>query len=111
MSTRVKVFPDTYLDSVLQLSGTRTMFEVEGVEWAAAAMATPANVETLLGQGFDQSDLGAASANDLFVAARAADDSTVEAAIKAGEHALFAARAGAGAGAEQAQRQARSLDE
>ena len=37
MSTRVKVYPDTYLDSVLQLSGTRSMFEVEGVEWAAAA--------------------------------------------------------------------------
>lgn len=111
MSTGVKVFPDTYLDSVLQLSGTRTMFEVEGVEWAAAAMATPANVETLLGQGFDQSDLGAASANDLFVAARAADDSTVEAAIKAGEDALFAARAGAGGATDHAQRQARSLDE
>jgi FdrA protein len=58
MSTRVKVYPDTYLDSVLQLSGTRSMFEVEGVEWAAAAMATPANVETLLGQGFDQPELG-----------------------------------------------------
>ena len=27
MSTRVKVYPDTYLDSVLQLSGTRSMFE------------------------------------------------------------------------------------
>ncbi|HJV08187.1 MAG TPA: hypothetical protein VJ653_00840, partial [Acidimicrobiales bacterium] len=109
MSTGVKVFPDTYLDSVLQLSGTRTMFEVDGVEWAAAAMATPANVETLLGQGFDQGDIGPASANDLFVAARAADDATVEAAIQAGEEALFAARAGGAT--EQSQRQARSIDE
>ncbi len=48
MATAVKVFADTYLDSVLQLSGTRTMFDVDGVEWAAAAMATPANVESLI---------------------------------------------------------------
>jgi FdrA protein len=109
MSTGVKVFPDTYLDSVLQLSGTRTMFEVDGVEWAAAAMATAANVETLLGQGFDQADLGTVSGNDLFVAVRAADDGTVQAAIEAGEEALFAARGGGST--EQSQRQARTLDE
>ena len=94
MSTRVKVYPDTYLDSVLQLSGTRSMFEVDGVEWAAAAMATPANVETLLGQGFDQSDVGSTSANDLFVAVRAVDDAALEAAVEAGEQALFATRGG-----------------
>ncbi|HET7720971.1 MAG TPA: hypothetical protein VFK43_13470, partial [Acidimicrobiales bacterium] len=109
MSTRVKVYPDTYLDSVLQLSGTRSMFEVEGVEWAAAAMATPANVETLLGQGFDQSDLGTTSANDLFVAVRAGDDAALEAAVEAGEQALFATREGAGH--EQAARQARTTEE
>jgi FdrA protein len=109
MSARVKVFPDTYLDSVLQLSGTRTMFEVDGVEWAAAAMATPANVETLLGQGFEQSELGSASANDLFVAARAADEAVVEAALEAGEQALFKARGGGAA--EQQERRPRTLDE
>jgi FdrA protein len=109
MSTRVKVYPDTYLDSVLQLSGTRSMFEVEGVEWAAAAMATPANVETLLGQGFDQAELGTTSPNDLFVAARAVDDDALEAAIEAGEKALFATREGAGH--EQAERQARTTSE
>jgi FdrA protein len=109
MSTRVKVYPDTYLDSVLQLSGTRSMFEVDGVEWAAAAMATPANVETLLGQGFDQSELGTTSPNDLFVAAKAVDDDALEAAIEAGEKALFATREGAGG--EQAERQARTTAE
>jgi FdrA protein len=109
MPTRVKVFHDTYLDSVLQLSGTRSMFEVEGVEWAAAAMATPANVETLLGQGFDQPELGSTSANDLFVAAKAVDDAALEAAFEAGEQALFATRGG-GAGA-QAERTARTTEE
>lgn len=110
MTTRVKVYPDTYLDSVLQLSGTRSMFEVEGVEWAAAAMATPANVETLLGQGFDQAELGSTSPNDLFVAARAADDAALDAAFEAGEQALFAARGG-GAGGQTAERTARTTEE
>ena len=50
MSTGVKVFPDTYLDSVLQMAGTRAMLELDEVEWAAAAMATAANVDTLLAQ-------------------------------------------------------------
>src|SRR3954453_19317692 len=108
MSTRVKVYPDTYLDSVLQLSGTRSMFEVDGVEWAAAAMATPANVETLLEQGFDQSELGTTSANDRFVAVRAVDESALEAAVEAGEQALFAARGG---GEQRAERTARTTEE
>jgi FdrA protein len=109
MRTALKVFADTYLDSVLQLSGTRTMFDVDGVEWAAAAMATPANVEILLGQGFDKDQLGAVSGNDLFLAVRAGDDDVVEMALDAGEQALFAARTGGGATAEE--RQARTLDE
>lgn len=111
MGTRVKVYPDTYLDSVLQLSGTRSMFEVEGVEWAAAAMATPANVETLLGQGFDQAELGTTSANDLFVAARAVDDTALEAAFEAGEQALFATRGGGAGGEQAAERKARTTEE
>ena len=114
MNTRVKVFADTYLDSVIQLSGTRRMFDVEGVEWAAAAMATPANVEILLDQGFEKDQLGEVSGNDLFIAVRAPDDTVVEEAIQAGEEALFAARSGGGAtgatgGAQE--RQPRSLDE
>jgi FdrA protein len=109
MATRVKVFPDTYLDSVLQLSGTRRMFDVEGVEWAAAAMATPANVDILLGQGFERSQLGEVSGNDLFIAVRAAEDGVLDEAIEAGEEALFAARTSAGGPAQE--RQARTLDE
>ncbi|HVL04462.1 MAG TPA: hypothetical protein VM388_00620 [Acidimicrobiales bacterium] len=111
MGTRVKVYPDTYLDSVLQLSGTRSMFEVEGVEWAAAAMATPANVETLLGQGFDEGELGTTSPNDLFVAARAVDDATLEAAIEAGEQALFSTGGGGAAGERASERKARTTEE
>ena len=45
MTAAIKIFPNTYVDSVVQLRGMRAMREVEGVEWASAAMATPANLE------------------------------------------------------------------
>ena len=111
MTAQVKVFADTYLDSVLQLSGTRRMFDVEGVEWAAAAMGTPANVEILLGQGFDKEQLGSVSGNDLFIAVRAVDDTVVEEAIEAGEQALFAARSGGRSATGAQERQPRTLGE
>jgi FdrA protein len=92
MKTAIGLFKDTYLDSVLQLAGTRAMRHVEGVEWAAAAMGTAANVETLREQGFTADDIGDAGAGDLFLAVRATDETTAEAALKSGEQAIFAAR-------------------
>jgi FdrA protein len=108
VSRRAKVFPGTYLDSVLQMAGTRTMLELDGVEWAAAAMATPANVDTLLTHGFERGDVGGASANDLFVAVVASDEGTVDKALAAAEERLFAARAG---GAAETDRQPRTVAE
>ena len=52
----LKLYPETYVDSIVQLSGTRALFAVDGVDWASAAMATPAKVETLRGEGFDASE-------------------------------------------------------
>ena len=51
MTAAVRVFPDTYVDSVVQLRAMRAMREVDGVDWASAAMATPANVDTLRERG------------------------------------------------------------
>ena len=99
MTRKVKVFPDKYVDSVLQMAATRAMLELDGVEWAAAAMATPANVETLESKGFERDQLGGASANDLFIAVDAADEA--DKAIAAGEERLFAARSGGGGAAEE----------
>ena len=48
MTTGVRVFRDTYVDSVIQLAASRAMNELDGVDWAAAAMATPANLRTCL---------------------------------------------------------------
>lgn len=90
MSAEVRVFPNTYVDSVVQMSATRAMRALEGVDWAAAGMATEANLQTLAGEGFATSDLG--SANDLVLAARGERDETVRAALDAGEDAMFADR-------------------
>jgi FdrA protein len=108
MKTCVRVFPDTYLDSVLQLAGTRAMRQVDGVEWAAAAMATAANLETLHEQSFSPADIGEVGANDLFIAVRAADGQAIQLALQEGEKAMFAARERA---ADGAARLPRSLDE
>ena len=94
MSHRVRLLKDAYVDSVLQMAATRAMREVEGVEWATAAMATPANVAVMEGEGFD---LAGAGANDCVLAARAVDDEAADAALAAGDAAL-----GGGAGQKAA---------
>jgi FdrA protein len=110
-SRRVKVFRATYLDSVLQMSGTRAMLELDGVEWAASAMATSANVDTLVEKGFDKGDLGGAGANDLFVAASAGDDDAAEQALAVAEERLFAARSSSAGGGKAEDRRPRTLEE
>jgi FdrA protein len=89
MKTVVRIHRDTYLDSVLQLAGARAMREAGGVDWAAAAMGTPSNVEELREQGVDPAEIADASANDLVLAVRAASDADIENAFTAGERAMF----------------------
>jgi FdrA protein len=88
MTVTIKLFPDTYVDSVVLLRGMRAMREVEGVEWASAAMATPANVETLQVEGVEPTQVGDAGANDFFLAVRASTDSIAARALAAGETAI-----------------------
>lgn len=90
MSSDLRIFHDTYVDSVVQLAASRAMNELAGIDWAAAAMATPANLQTLTSEGFIADDLG--SANDLFLAARGTDDDSVQAALSAGAATMFADR-------------------
>jgi len=92
MTAVVQLFKDTYLDSVLQLSGARAMSQSQDVKWAAVAMATAANLETLRDQGFEVAELQGARANDLFLAVRADNDAAAAAAIEAGREALFSER-------------------
>jgi FdrA protein len=101
MANSVRLFKDTYIDSVVQLSGTRAMYGVDGVAWAAAAMATPANVATLAGEGITDPRLDGAGANDLFLAARADEEAAADAALAAAEQAIFATRGASDAGDSQ----------
>jgi FdrA protein len=94
MTADLRIFRDTYVDSVVQLSATRAMSEVAGVDWAAAAMATPANLQTLRSEGFSISGLG--GANDLFLAVRGADNASVQSALAAGADTMFASRESTG---------------
>ena len=88
----VVVYPETYVDSVVQLFGSRALLDVDGVDWASSAMATPGNVAILEKEGFDIGPLADAGANDLFIAVRAESSTAVDAARAAGEKALFAAQ-------------------
>jgi FdrA protein len=99
MTRRVKVLKDRYVDSVVQMSASRAMMDLDGVEWASAAMGTPANLTTLSGRGFD-TDAFDATANDCFLAVAAGSDDTVDEAIGVGEQALAGGggRGGNGAG-------------
>jgi len=84
------VFPGTYRDSLLLLSATRAMEESPGVSWAAAAMATPANVDELTGRGFPPGDLAGADANALVLAVRADGDDAAAGALEQGRATIFA---------------------
>lgn len=92
MTVSTRLFPDTYVDSVTQLVGMRAMRDVDGVGWASAVMATPANVASLHGEGVAPDQTAGAAANDFLLVVRAADEETAAAALAAGESAVFAAR-------------------
>jgi len=84
---RVVVLRDRYVDSVVQMSASRAMMDLDGVEWAAAAMGTPANLDTLAGRGFDTGSFEA-TANDCFLAVEAASDDAAAGALDVAEAAL-----------------------
>jgi FdrA protein len=88
VSTAIKVFPDTYVDSVVQLQAKRAQRADAGVEWTSAATATPANVDTLRSEGVSAEGVEGIGPNDLFVVARAADDEIASRALEAGQAAL-----------------------
>lgn len=92
MTSRLaRVRSDSYVDSVRLMTATRAMGRRREVEWAAAVMGTPANVEILSGRGFDDEVLARATANDLVFAVIAADDDEALRALADGETAVDAA--------------------
>lgn len=89
-----------YADSVTLLQVSRQVGQAAGVQAALVGMATELNLDTLAGMGFQPP--GSESPNELFIAVRAADQQSVEAAAELAERLLSAPRRPTGAGpAEQ----------
>lgn len=87
MSTHgIRLHPNTYLDSVKLLVGSRAILETPGIDWGAAVTGTPANVEVLIHEGFPADELVNVGANDLVIAARGEQ---AELALANAETALF----------------------
>ena len=89
MTLSIKLFPDTYVDSVVQLRGMRAMRELGGIEWASAAMATPANIATLRDEGVEPGQVADAGSNDFILAVRATTAEIAAQALAAGESAVM----------------------
>ncbi|HLH70853.1 MAG TPA: protein FdrA [Candidatus Dormibacteraeota bacterium] len=87
-ASQLRLRPNTYVDSTRLLAASRVMQGSAGVEWAAALMATPGNLERLAEEGFGGPGLAEARANDLVLAVRAASTVEAERALLAGEEAL-----------------------
>jgi FdrA protein len=103
------VLRDSFVDSVLLLAATRAMLDGDGVDWATAVMATPANRAVLAAEGFGGADLEAASANDLVMAVRAGSAEAGAAGLARGRARLVAEQPASGP--QAAGRQPRTVEE
>lgn len=99
-SERVLLRRGLYADSVTLLQVSRQVGQAAGVQAAMVGMATELNLEMLAGMGFQPP--GGGSPNELFIAVRAADQQSVEAAAELAEQLLSAPqRSASTAAAEQ----------
>ncbi|HJQ00173.1 MAG TPA: hypothetical protein VJ851_01110 [Jatrophihabitans sp.] len=97
---RVAVRGGVYADSVTLLQLSQAVSQAPGVQAALVAMATELNLQLLAGMGFAPPATG--SANELFIAVRAADEAAVLAATALADELLAAPhRGGDGPRAEQ----------
>jgi FdrA protein len=103
-----RVHADTYVDSVILMAATRAMSGAPGVEYAAAVMATPANLDDLAAGGFD---VPAARANDLVLAVRAGSAAEAEAGLDAGDGTLASAATQAEPGSAKPAESLRTLED
>ena len=99
-------YPNTYVDSVRLLAGSRAIFETPGIEWGAVVTGTAANVELLIAEGFDPTELATIGANDLVMAARGGQ---VERAFLNAETAIFAVSTAAASASDRSS--IRSIEE
>jgi FdrA protein len=95
----VEVRPGAYADSVTLLQVSRAVASEPGVDAAMVAMATPLNLDLLVGMGFESP---AAGPNDMVLALRIGSDGDLDAALATVDAALTAARRTPAPGAVEA---------
>jgi len=71
---RITLRKDAYYDSVFLMLAAREIQAMPGVSQAVVTMATPMNIDLLVGMGFDAATFAALSPNDLVVAIDAVDE-------------------------------------
>lgn len=92
MPTKTQVRRSDYFDSVTLMLVAKALLELAAVEDAAVVMATPANKEILAAAGLLTPDAAAASADDLVIAVRTADDVSAQQALQRADELLVASR-------------------
>ena len=80
-SCGVERHADTYVDSVLLLAATRAMQDTEGITWATALMATPANLEVLVEEGMPGAGAGRRLGQRPAAGGAGPDDGAIERAL------------------------------
>lgn len=98
--SEVRVHRDSYVDSMLLMLGTASMDARDGVTWAGATLASSRGLADLAAAGFSGGELDGLGANDLVLAVTADDQGTAQAALDAGEAAVFSEQS-APVGADQ----------
>jgi len=98
LSTRYLIKPGEYHDSVTLMETARELTQLSGVADAAVMMATEANKGILQQAGMLLPEVTAATANDLVIVVRVADDATAERALKVAQEHLARRPEAAGAG-------------
>ncbi len=111
MVIKARVKRNTYFDSITLMKIARTLTEMDGIEDAAAIMATEANLELLQEAGLTPFEGNAGAADVLFVV-RAGDEGSAEAALQSAEEQLAKRPVTAFVGgATGGQKQPRSLEQ
>lgn len=100
-TSELRVHRDSYVDSLLLMLGTASMDGLDGVSWAGATLANARGLDDLAAAGFSGGELDGLGANDLVLAVKADDAQTAEAALDAGERAVFSEQEAPRGGSQQ----------
>src|SRR5437667_1384138 len=111
MVIKARIKRNTYFDSITLMKIARTLTGMDGVEDAAAIMATEANLQLLKEAGLTPFE-GSASAADVLFVVRASGEGSAEAALQSAEEQLAQRPVTTfDGGANSGQKQPRSLEQ